>query len=51
MSYAGGVAFAQAVHSIANQYKHYGEWLRNESRNQRDLENVTKVLSSRVIGA
>lgn len=43
-SYADGVCFVEAIHSLANQYKHYGEWLHYGPRNQKDVEIVTRLV-------
>lgn len=45
-SYADGVTFVEAIHRLANQYKHLGEWLHNGPRNAKDEDVVRRLVDN-----
>ena len=45
-SYESGITFVEAIHRLANQYKHLGEWLHNGPRNAKDEEVVRRLVDN-----
>jgi hypothetical protein len=44
LTYADGVYFSSAIRSLANQYKHFGQWIQEGPGSARDVEIVTKLV-------
>ena len=42
-SYGDGISFVRAIQSLANQYKHLGEWLNDGARSEVDFNNCEKA--------